>query len=42
MNDAITQELQQLEQEIEPLGKSLAQRWGLSQETIEHHLQGAV
>lgn len=42
VNDAIASELQQLEQQAEPLGKSLALRWGLPLEQVTPLLQGAT
>lgn len=42
VNDAISQELQQLEQQAEPLGKSLALQWGLSLDVVTPLLQGAA
>jgi hypothetical protein len=42
VNDAIASELHQLEQQAEPLGKSIALQWGLPLETITQHLQGAA
>jgi len=42
VNDAIASELQQLEAQAEPLGKSIALQWGLSLETVTPIIQGAA
>ena len=42
VNDAIAAELQQLEAQAEPLGKSIALQWGLSLETVTPIIQGAA
>lgn len=41
VSDAIAAELQQLEAQAEPLGKSIALRWGLPMETVTPIIQGA-
>ena len=42
VNDAISAELQQLEAQAEPLGKSIALQWGLPLETVTPIIQGAA
>jgi hypothetical protein len=42
VNDAIAAELQQLEAQAEPLGKSIALQWGLPLETVTPIIQGAA
>jgi hypothetical protein len=42
VNDAISAELQQLEAQAEPLGKSIALQWGLPMETVTPIIQGAA
>jgi hypothetical protein len=42
VNDAIASELQQLEAQAEPLGKSIALQWGLPMDLVTPLLQGAA